>query len=427
MMRGRVAWILGFAALLIPAARSAGDDWPQWRGPDRDGASKETGILEAIPAGGLKVRWRASVGPGYSSPVVARGRVYLTDCQMMRPRATERVHCYEEATGKPLWMHSYAAAYPYYVFSPAPGMGPTATPVVSAGKVYTLGSMGQLFCLDTIDGQVLWEKDLIREYEAKEFNLNASPVLEGDVLIVYVAGKPGACVVAFDKDSGKERWRALSEAGTNSTPAVITANGRRQLIVWTQDSVTSLDPATGKSLWRMPLATSRDVGVATPVCSGDLLLLSGLMLKLNDKQPGVSRLWPGTNAVLQRLLSNTSTPVIQGNYVFSARYTGELACLDARTGSQVWQTDKVTDVKNGASIHITPCRNVAFLYNDRGEIIRAKLTAAGYVELGRARLLEPTYPFNGRNVAWAPPAYANCHVFARSDRELVCASLEAKR
>jgi outer membrane protein assembly factor BamB len=345
----------------------------------------------------------------------------------MQPRATERVHCYEERTGKPLWMYSYAAPYPDYVFAPAPGMGPTATPVVRGGKVYTLGSMGQLFCLDAIAGRVLWGKDLIKEYEAKEFNLNASPVLEGDVLIVYVAGKPGACVVAFDKDSGKERWRALSEPGTNSTPAIITASGRRQVVVWTQDSVTSLDPATGKTLWRMPLATSRDVGVATPVCSGELLLVSGLMLKLNDKQPGVSRLWPRTNAVLQRLLSNTSTPVILGDYVFSARYTGELACLDARTGKQVWQTDKVTDVKNGASIHITPCGDGAFLFNDRGEIIRARLTGAGYTELGRARLLEPTYPFNRRNVAWAPPAYANRHVFARSDKELVCASLEATR
>jgi outer membrane protein assembly factor BamB len=337
------------------------------------------------------------------------------------------VYCFDETDGKRLWTHSYPVDYPEHAFAPPPGSGPTATPVVFNGKIYTLGSMGQLCCLDALTGTVLWVKDLDKEYGAKEFSMNASPLIEGNALIVYVAGNPGACVVAFDVDSGKERWRALSEAGTNSTPAVITANGRRQLIVWTQDSVTSLDPATGKSLWRLPLGTPRDVAIPTPVCSGDLLLISGLMLKLSPKQPGASRLWPGTNALLQRLLSNTSTPVIRGDLVFSARYTGQLVCLDTRTGLQLWEKDNVTDLKNGASIHITPCGDGMFLYTNQGEIIRATLTAAGYTEMGRARLLEPTTPAYGRNVAWAPPAYANRHVFARNDKELVCASLEATR
>jgi hypothetical protein len=214
------AWLSGFAVLLSSATLSA-DDWPQWRGPDRDGVWKETGILEAIPADGLKIQWRTSVGPGFQSGSRA-GSVYLTDCQMMRPRATERVRCFEEATGKPLWMHSYAAAYPDYVFAPAPGMGPTATPVVSGGRVYTLGSMGQLFCLDSIAGRVLWEKDLIKEYEAKEFNLNASPLMEGDVLIVYVPGcrrpmRTATCLREAIRNWCVRRWKR----GDREFPSVI--------------------------------------------------------------------------------------------------------------------------------------------------------------------------------------------------------------
>src|SRR5207249_9975562 len=122
-----------------------------------------------------------------------------------------------------------------------------------------------------------------------------------------------------------------------------------------------------------------------------------------------------------------STALVQGDYLFSARSSGEFVCLEAGTGKQVWKTDRVTDQKGGASIHPTANGDAAFLFTDRGDLIRAKLTPQGYQEVSRARLVEPTYPFGGRNVAWAPPAYANRHVFARSDKELVCASLAANR
>src|SRR5262245_5140958 len=116
-------------------------DWPQWRGPNRDATWNEAGILKSFPADGLKIRWRVPVGPGWSSPVVAQGRVYLTDSQLKRPQAQERVLCFEEATGKPLWTHSYAVTYPDWAFD-STGRGPTATPVVHDGKVYAVGNKG---------------------------------------------------------------------------------------------------------------------------------------------------------------------------------------------------------------------------------------------------------------------------------------------
>jgi outer membrane protein assembly factor BamB len=189
--------------------------------------------------------------------------------------------------------------------------------------------------------------------------------------------------------------------------------------------VTSLDPAAGKVYWREKMNTEAARAIATPVFHKKLLLISGLMLQLDADKPGASVLWPDTKAVSRRVLSNTSTPLIQGDYVFSAKSPGMLVCLEAMTGKQVWETDKVTDPKEGSCIHLTPNGDFVFLYTDRGELIHAQLTGKGYKEISRTQLLEPTYPFADRKVAWPPPAFANRHVFARTDKELICASLAA--
>jgi outer membrane protein assembly factor BamB len=425
------------AALSLPWLRAAplrAEDWPQWRGPNRDGVWHETGILGSFPAGGLKVRWRVPVGWGYSSPVIAKGRVFLTDCDGTLPKAKERVLCFEEATGKPLWDYSTDVTYTkdtYFVDKNGrptmPGQTPTSTPIVNSGKVYSVGMPGNVICLDALKGELLWKKDLAKEYQMGEFPCpKASPLIENDLLIVFIGGKPGACVVALDKNSGKEVWKALNDTLTHSSPIAITAGGKRQLIVWTNEAISSLDPATGMTYWREKLLTSSDYVISTPVFRDNLLLIGGLMLKLDPEKPAASVLWPNTKAVSRRILSNTSTALLQDGYVFSAKSNGQFVCLEATTGKQVWETDKVTDLKGGASIHPTTNDNSVFLYTERGELILAKLSSKGYQEISRTRLLEPTYPFGGRNVAWSPPAYANRCIFARSDKELICVSLAAK-
>ncbi|HJT75947.1 MAG TPA: PQQ-binding-like beta-propeller repeat protein [Gemmataceae bacterium] len=408
---------------LLPAPTVWADDWPQWRGPNRDGVWRED-----FSPGPPKVLWRAPVGPGWSSPVVAHGRVYLTDAQRARPKAKERVLCFEEGTGKPLWAFAYDVTYPDWAFTGGEGRGPTATPVVRDGKVYTLGNKGDLLCLDAAKGDVLWRRNLERDYRVQEFAFNASPLVEGDLLIACIGSYPGtlpSSVLALDKNTGKEVWKTPTEGLTNSSPVVLAAGGRRQLVVWTQGSVTSLDPATGKVLWRQRMKTAAQDAVATPVSHEARLLVSGLMLKLAPDRPAASVLWPDTKAATRRVLSNTCTPVLQGGCVFSARSSGELVCLAADTGEELWKTGTVTGLKQGAAIHLTPQGGGMFLYTDRGELIRAKLTARGYQEVSRFPLVEPVYPFAGRKVTWSPPAYADRRVFARSDRELVCASLAA--
>ena len=173
------------------------------------------------------------------------------------------------------------------------------------------------------------------------------------------------------------------------------------------------------------MVTSNNDAIPTPVALNNRLLVGGLMFELAADHPAATVLWPGITPAAGRILSNTSTAVMSGGYVYSAKSTGELVCLESATGKPVWETDTVTERKGGASIHLTPAGDATFLFTDRGDLILAQLAPEGYTEIGRAHLLEPTTPFAGKKYAWTPPAYANRHVFARNDVELVCASLAA--
>jgi len=390
---------------------------------------RESGILESFPAGGLKISWRVPVGPGFSSPVVGQGRVYLIHSELNRSKAKERVQCLDAATGTNVWNYSMEVNYPDWAFTPKPGMGPAATPIVHDKKLYTLGDKSDLICFDALHGGVLWESNLEKEYGVEQFCFNASPLIEGRLLILCIGSYGGltpSFVLALDKDSGEEVWKAPNAGLTNSSPIVVTAAGKRQVIVWTQKSVMSLDPATGKTFWQEPINTLAQNAVATPVLSRDLLLVSGLMIRLHGDKPGASVLWPDTKASSRRVLSNTSTPVILGDHVYSAKMSGEFGCLQAQTGKQVWTTDKVTELRNGTSIHVIVNGDGAFLFTDNGDLIRVQLTPSGYKEISRTRPVEPTHPYAGRKVAWPPPAFADRHVFVRNDKELICVCLAAK-
>jgi outer membrane protein assembly factor BamB len=207
---------------------------------------------------------------------------------------------------------------------------------------------------------------------------------------------------------------------------IVEAGGKRQLIVWTGSSVTSLNPATGETYWRELLATSGNDSIPTPVIQGNRLLISGLMFELNADAPTARVLWPDSLAPSKRLLSNTSSPLLRGDYVYSAKSSGEFVCLEAGTGKPVWGTTNVTALKFGASIHLTPNGDATFLFTDEGNLIIARLVPDGYHELSRVHLLKPTSYLMDRRLAWVPPVYVNRRVFARNDEELICASLAAK-
>ena len=418
--------LASLAALAFLILSSRADDWPQWRGVERDGVWRESGIEETLPRDGLKVLWRAEAGSGWSSPVVAGGRVFLVDAELVKPTAHERVRALDATSGHLLWTYRYDVDYPDWAYAEDQAGGPTATPAVADGKIYVLGINGAVNCLAAATGEVLWKKDLASDYDVKSFTARASPLIDGDRLILFVGGKSGACVLALNRHTGAEVWKALDEPVTNSSPIIVTAAGRRQLIVWTAASISALDPANGTTLWRHPVTTTAFDANDTPVWLGDRLLASGLMLKLDADKPGASVLWPQSGGASKRILSNTSTPLLVGDAVYSATNKGDLVCLDALTGKELWRTDKVTDRKSGPSIHLTPNDDGVFLYTNLGELIRARLTPSGYDEISRVKVIEPAYPFGGRKITWSPPAYANRCIFVRNEREILCASLAAE-
>jgi outer membrane protein assembly factor BamB len=412
-------------AFLVGIARA--DDWTQFRGPNRDAVWSETGLLDTFPPGGVKVRWRVPVGGGYSSPVVVAGRVYLAWSEWKGAKAWELLRCFDETTGAAQWTYSYPVGYDPSWWDANQHDGPRATPTLHQGRLYEIGANADLYCLEASDGRVLWKKPLAAEYQLGDHRcITPSPLIEGELLILILGGKPDAGVVAFDRNTGKEVWRALEPQWSYSSPIIVEAGGQRQLIVWTARGVTSLDPRSGKVWWR----ELHDFGsgpslVATPVARGDLLLVSGMMFRLESDRPAATLLWPDSPAPARRVLSSTSMPLLQGGYVYSERLNGLLVCLEAGSGKQVWRSNQVTGTGGGAAIHLTANGNGVWIFTDQGNLIRARLGPEGYQELSRSRLLEPTTPFGNRKVVWAPPAFANRHVFARNERELLCASLAA--
>lgn len=432
-MKKSLALILCLAPTLAHA-----EDWPQWLGPERDGVWRETGILARFPPGGPTVRWRTPIGAGYAGPAVANGRVYVMDrlsgMKMKKGGAgQERVLCLDEATGKILWKHEYDCTY--QVAYPA---GPRVTPVVRDGKVYTLGTMGDLRCLDANKGELLWSKNFRDEYKAptQQWGFSAHPLLDGDRLICIVGGKAGAAA-AFDKDTGKEIWRALpGDTAGYCPPMIYDIAGKRQLIIWDPDAVHSLDPSTGKVYWSRPFSVSNGLTIPTPRLEDNLLFVSSfyngaMMLKLDTEKPGAAVLWKGkgkgeTSKLTDGLHCLMSTPVMKDGYIYGVCSYGQLRCLEAATGKRIWETFQATGAEGRwANAFLIPHEDRYFLFDERGNLILAKLSPKGYEEISRAKILEPTNKAAGRDIVWSHPAFANRSVYARNDKEIVCVSLAA--
>lgn len=431
-------WAVGLLAaacvLVVSGERLVADDWPQWRGPTRDGVWRETGLIDRFTGPQIPLRWRVAVGSGYSGPTVAAGRVYLSDRQD-KPRESERVLCFDWKTGARLWNFDYDCHY-HEVGYPA---GPRACVTVDDGRVYALGTMGDLHCLDAAHGTLLWKKQPGVDYKVRVpvWGIASAPLVEGELLIVQIGAADGACLVALDKKTGQERWRALDDRASYSAPIIIEQAGRRVLVCWTGDNVVGLNPASGEVYWKYPFPPKMMViNVPTPVVGSGRLFVTGffdgsLMLKLSPNELQVEKLWQRRGANERKtdaLHAMISTPYLEGDYVYGVDSYGELRCLDARTGDRVWENLTAVPKARWATIHIVRNGRRMWMFNERGELLIGSLSPRGFEEISRAKLIEPTtQQLEQRGgVCWSHPAYAYRHVFARNDRELVCASLAAE-
>jgi outer membrane protein assembly factor BamB len=455
VQRGVRTWInrslmaITLAGTVVMVIPTAADDWPQWRGAARLGVWEETGIVDELPDD-LIVKWRTTIRSGFSGPAVTGGRVFITDWQE-DPQSrtldgTERAIALDEQSGEVLWTYEWPTTY--RMLSVAYAIGPRATPTVDEDRVYVVGGTGRLFCFDVETGEVLWQKDYIEEYDTSVpvWGITSAPLVDGDRLITVVGGEPDALVVAFDKRTGDELWRAIpvtSEMGY-AQPVIYEAGGVRQLIIWHPTALTSLNPVTGEVYWEQPWDVSMGLAVATPVRSGDYLLVSqffngSMMMRLNADRPAATMMWRGQSRSelpdqTDGLHALVTTPVIAGDHIYGVGSYGELRGLDARTGARVWMSpDMTTQVRWGAAF-IVRHGDRYYVNTDDGFLVTAQFTPTGYVELARTRLIEPTGSsgtrtphgrIDDRLINWSHPAYANRHIVHRNDREIIRVSLAA--
>jgi len=410
------------------------EDWPEWRGAGRSGVWNETGIIERFPADGLTYTWRVPIHGGYSGPAVAAGRVFVTDFERTEAtRGIERAIALDEKTGRILWTHQWPVDYtglmePYAI-------GPRATPTVDGDRIYVQGAMGALFCLDVKSGEVIWKKDYVDDYGAQVpvWGMVGAPLVEGKLLIALVGGEPDAKVVAFDKVTGIEVWRALSsdfEPGY-APPTIVETGGVRQLIIWHPKAIASLDPATGEPYWRQPFEIELALAVATPVFDDGRLLVSSffngsMLLALAADKPAARLVWKGksdSEIKTDGLHALITTPFFDDGHIYGICSYGQFRALDAGTGEREWESmQPVGEKARWAAGLIVRNGDRYFINNDRGDLIIAELSPQGYREISRTGLLEPTSVASRREmgaVLWSHPAYANRHIVARNDKEIV--------
>jgi len=442
-------WLFFVAGLLTPVA--TGDDWAQWMGPTGDGVYYEEGIVESIPNSGLPIKWRAPIAGGYAGPAVAGGRVYLFDYvkesgeSFNDPgrRATlvgsERLSCFDASTGEKLWQWQYPCAYS--ISYPA---GPRCTPTVDIegpddeGRVYSLGSEGDLHCLSAKTGQLIWKRNFKEDYRAEVpiWGFSAHPLVDGESLYCMVGGQ-GQTVVAFDKRTGAEKWKALSASAVGyCPPSIVSAGGVRQLVVWHADGIQGLDPSTGASHWAIPIKPDYEMAITRPQRDGNRMYASAIrtasvMFELAPDQPAVKELWRG--APKSSVYCANSTPIFHAGVVYGTDCNeGALIAVDGDTGDQLWKTfsptkpDEKRYVRHGTAF-LTRIADTDryFLMSETGELVMANMTRQAYQELGRFQVLAPTSEAFGREVVWSHPAYAGQTAFVRNDKELVAVDLAA--
>ena len=419
------------------------DDWTGWMGNQRDGVYRESGIIDAIPASGLNVKWRTSISGGYAGPAVADGKVFVFDYQKTagesfndpikraNVQGKERLLALSEETGDILWEHAYDC--PYSISYPA---GPRCTPTIDGKHVYILGSESDLRCLKAANGELVWKKTLKEDFSAEVpiWGFASHLLVDGDFVYSMVGGK-GQGVIAFDKMTGEVKWKALDARAGYCPPSIIEAGGTRQLIIFHPEGVASLNPADGSQYWSFPSDAKYDMSITRPMKDGNLLYASSMkqeamLIKLESESPKAKLLWSDQNPKKAVHCSNSTPMFVDGTIYGTDCIVGALMAVNAKDGSRLWQTFEATDpsedrmLRHGtAFLTRVGDSDRYFVMSETGDLMMARLTPEKFESLGRFKTVEPTEEAFGRAVVWSHPAYANRTAYIRNDKEIIAVDL----
>jgi len=393
-------------ALISCLLVASGADWPQFLGPTRNAVSTETGLLQTWDAKGPPVLWQKNVGEGFSAPTIAGDRLIL----FHRIDNDEVVESLDATSGKAMWKHTNPTKYEDPL---GKGNGPRSTPLIAGERVYTLSPGGLLQCLNLTNGTQVWKRALLEDYEVPPsfFGVGTSPILEGGRLLVNVGAKD-AGIVAFDKDTGKEVWKATGDGASYSSPVAATIDGVRLVIFFTRQGIVSLDPATGavrfSKRWRSRMNAS--VNAATPVVVEDQLFFTSCYdtgaILVRAKKDGIEEVWNNDRS----LSCHFGTPVYHDGclYGFHGRQeTGtEFRCVEMKTGKVHWSKEGF-----GCGSMIVAEGN-AIVLSESGELVLVECKSDTYREKARAAVLA--------GPCRTQIALANGRLYARDNSKLMC-------
>ena len=434
------------------------DDWPCWMGPALDGEIHESGLVkDKLGSADEIVVWRQPIGGGYAGPAVVGDQLFVMDRtddekggkveNNIRAAGElaggERVQCIDIATGKTLWEHKYDCVYRI-----AYPTGPRTTPTVDGDHVFTLGAMGRLICFEKANGKLVWEKELTEEYKTKPplWGYSSHPLIYGDYVIVPVGGD-GSGVVAFDRLTGKEVWKAVDTFDVAYAPLVMFSDEsgkERQLIFWHAEGVVSLNPADGKAYWDIKFPKERNpsqTSIATPKILGNQILIveyykGSMLLEIGSNPPSVKELWrsneddPRSEESLNCMMA---TPAVKDGHAYGICYNGRgqgvVRCIEIEGNELKWEQEDWLSEKPqlfASAFFLRYNGDQYFVFNDIGELMIVNMTPEKWEELDRVKLLEPSSVARGRNVVWSHPAISNGQAYLRNDKEIIRVNLKNK-
>jgi outer membrane protein assembly factor BamB len=376
-------------------------DWPNFRGPDHDGISKETGWSSQWSAGAPKQLWKAKVGMGFATLSVSKGRVYTTG----NTSDTDSIFCFDADTGKELWKHSYGAPLDAKYYEG----GTSATPTVDGDSVYTISKRGIVHCLGAADGKVIWTKNLQVELGAKipEWGFAGSFLIEGDLAILNF----GTAGTALDKKTGKVVWSSGTDVSGYSTPMPFDAGGERAVMLAIKQDVVAVKIKDGKELWRFPWKTQYNVNAPTPILSGNKVFISsgynhgGGVFDISQQPP--KEIWNNKN-----MRNHMASSILWKGHLYGID-ENQLRCLSLDTGEVKW-TDKVSG--KGA---LMMADGKLIVLSERGELLVAEASPAAFKPISRAQVV------GGK--CWAAPVLASGKIYCRTGPgDVVCVDVSGK-
>jgi outer membrane protein assembly factor BamB len=403
-MMGTQWFVAAFAAAALMSGLNAQTpSWPQWRGPNRDGAAISFTEPAAWPQR-LTERWKVQVGVGHSSPVLLGNRVYIHT----RVEDREVLYALDSDTGRIVWQEGYRAPYQVNPAAAAHGPGPKSTPAIANGSIYALGISGVLSAHDASTGRLKWRTPASANLPL--YGTAMSPVVDGTTVIAHVGGDAGGALTAFDGESGAVKWRWSGDGPGYASPVIADIGGTRQVITQSQSYVISVSAASGALLWKIPFTTNYTQNAVTPVVHRDLVIYSGLDKPITAVRPvrrgGAWTAEPVWNN--PQISLYMSSPVIAGSALFglSHRNKGQFFGLDLESGKTYW----VTEGREAENTALVRAGGLLFLLNDDADLIVARPSMVKFEPLRHYQV--------ANSPTWAHPAIVGNRIIVKDASHL---------